>query len=126
MSPAFHLCVLFALALLAGCGAARGPAVQRAQAEAFACEGELSDVVLRWPIASTLPVAGVVSAVEIVGARSVPEALVREAIHVPLGELVDMDVVSGDIGRIFEFEIFEDVRVVAAGEGDGQIGRAHV
>jgi len=98
------------LALLAACGSTPGPATP-APSE---CSGSLESVTAREDSAlgEAVPAAQVVS-VAIRGVRSVPEALVREAIELTPGTLLSASPIRADIRRILALRVFEDVRVHA-------------
>ncbi|NOY93784.1 MAG: hypothetical protein GXP55_21590 [Deltaproteobacteria bacterium] len=109
--------------LLALCGACAGVPLRAQQPGSGECTGELSAVAADVTPGWRIPPVGLVSRIEVRGLHTVPEALVREAIHAPVGELVDLVAVRADIRRILALAVFEDVRVYADDGGEDLVLR---
>ncbi|MEM9187588.1 MAG: POTRA domain-containing protein [Myxococcota bacterium] len=100
--------------VVGACGGAQ-PALP---APTLMCDVRLEELDQRSrPVGSELP-AGPVASIEIQGARTVPEALVREAIRTPLGQDLDAEQIRSDLRDILALSVFEDVRVHGRREGD--------
>lgn len=96
------------LAGLAACGGA-----SHTEPPPSACHGDLASITRPASIVWTeLPVESV-GEVRIRGARTVPEALVRERISLPVGQPIDPAVVRGDVRQLLSLAVLDDVRVHA-------------
>lgn len=100
--------------LIVGCAAesARAPVVPTASARAGACRVASLPRVAPSPELSFAELPELrVDSVEVRGARRVPVRLARRAIETRAGDPISTERVAADVRRLWELEVFEDVRV---------------
>ncbi len=94
--------ILWTTLILVSCGGARAPAARPAPpATAVRTEAELPVVEPEW--------GAPIRARELDGRTRLPEAIAERALRARVGDALDESVVAGDVRRLLELEVFEDV-----------------